>query len=183
MNNLRHLVIFILTALFISCTNKEDNHRSDFSHYSIVLPQHWKKINAQGIDSDVKIFLTKSGDSIYFDFGKFSEKFDETNKVFSIQQIKKYKSMGMDTSNLFFSNTPQIDQAQGTFLKEYYYYISVDKFKGKVKVPKMIGKGDVGIYFDSIDNKYNRLSIIGKNLNENDQKEILISFKTIKFKR
>ncbi|MFG4002092.1 hypothetical protein [Flavobacterium aquidurense] len=182
MNVLKKIRIYLLAAFFICCT-KENNNKADSSHYLIILPQDWKKINVPGIDSDVQIVITKNGDSIYFDFGKFSEKFDETNKVFSIAQIKKYKAMGMDTDNLFFSNTPEIDQAQGTFLKEYYYYVTIDKVRGKIKVPKIIGKGEVGIYFDSIDNKNNRLSIIGKNLNENDQKDILKSFNTIKFKR
>lgn len=169
-------------TFFICCTDKETNKKADFSNYSIILPKYWKQINVQGIDSDVQIILTKNGDSIFFDFGKFSEKFDETKKVFSIEQIKKYKTMGMDTDNLFFSNTPEIDQAQGTFLKEYYYYVTIDKIRGKIKVPKVTSHGEVGIYFDSIDNKNNKLSIIGKNLNENDQKEILKSFNTIKFK-
>lgn len=46
----------------------------------------------------------------------------------------------MDTKDLYSSNTPEIDQAQGTFLKEFYYYDTIENHIAKVKVPKKVEK-------------------------------------------
>ena len=80
----------IITITFLSCNN-DKNKKIDMVFYTIYVPYDWKKININGIDSDVNAILTPAGDTIISDFGKYSQKFDETNKVFSKEQIQKYK--------------------------------------------------------------------------------------------
>lgn len=172
-----NLVIFLF---LISCNQKTEFKENDFQKFSISLPSSWKKIQAQSTDSDVDIVITKNNDSIYFDFGQYSQDFSETNKVFNIEQIRKYDSLKMDTKWLHFSPTPEIDQAQGTFLKEYYYYDTISKYIAKVKIPKKIGQGETGIHFSNINQK--KLTIIGKNLNADEQNILVKSFNTITFK-
>lgn len=173
---------FILSVLnFIGCTGTYYNKKTDFNQYTMDIPQSWRKVELKGIDSHVFLIITKNGDSIFSDYGKYSEKFDETNKVFSYEQIKKIKSSGMDITGLYYSKKPEIDQAQGTFLKEYYYYDTINKITGKIKVPKITGKGEVGIYFSNLKDN-NSLTISGKNLNEADQNILLDSFKSIMIK-
>jgi hypothetical protein len=116
------------------------------------------------------------------DYGKHSQKFEETNKVFSKAQIQKYKAMKMDIENLFWSNTPEIDQAQGTFLNEYYMYENIDNYKVKFRISKNNNKGITGIFVDSLFNTSNRLTIYSKNLNKSDKDLLINSFYTIKFK-
>ena len=172
-----NLVIFLI---LISCNQRADFQKTDFQEFSISLPSSWKKIQSQNTDSYVNIVVTQNKDSIYFDFGQYSQDFNETNKVFSIQQIRKYDSLKMDTKWLHFSRTPEIDQAQGTFLKEYYYYDTINKYIGKVKVPKKNGQGETGIHFSDIN--HNKLTIIGKNLSSEEQNILVKSFSSITFK-
>jgi hypothetical protein len=169
-----------MATLFFSCTHKENFREMDFQKFSIDLPSNWEKININGIDSEVNVVVTQNKDSIYFDFGKYSEKFDETNKVFNREQIRKYDSLKMDTKQLHSSDTPEIDQAQGTFLKEYYYYDTISNQMAKIKVPKKIGAGEIGIHFQSIGN--NKLTISAKNLKPDEQAILLKAFESIKFK-
>lgn len=180
MKNLTFLICFIITVTFISCNNKK-NKKIDMSIYTIDLPKDWNKIDIQGIDSDVTAILTPSGDTIISDYGKYSQKFDETNKVFSKEQIQKYKEMKIDTNDLFWSTTPEIDQAQGTFLNEYYMYENIDNYNVKFRISK---KNDIGITGISVDNLFkteNRLTIYSKNLNKSEKDILLKSFYTIKF--
>lgn len=173
-------IYMIITALSVSCNQQNDFQKIDFEEFSITLPSQWRKIEVKGIDSNVNIVLTSNKDSIYFDLGIYAQKFNETNKVFSPSQIHKYDSLNMDVKWLYSSNTPEIDQAQGTFLKEFYFYDTIGKYIAKVKVPKKYGQGETGIHFN-LGNK-NALTIIGKNLNSEEQTILLESFKSIKFK-
>lgn len=173
-------MIIIIFLLLSSCSQNNDFQKIDFREFSISLPSTWKKINVQGLDSKVYIIITPSKDSIYFDLGKYTQKFDETNRVFSKEQIRKYDLLKMDTKELHSSDTPEIDQAQGVFLKEYYYYETINKKVGKVKIPKKPGIGETGIYFKDVNKS--QLTIIGKNLSKNEQDILVNSFNTIEFK-
>ena len=174
------LKCMIISLLFFSCNQKDNFQEFGFDSFSMSLPSSWKKIKVEGIDSNVNIIVTKNNDSIYFDLGQYSQEFNETNKVFSKEQIRKYDSLKMNTNGLHYSDTPEIDQAQGTFLKEYYYYDTINKKVAKIKIPKKYKRGETGIYFSKINN--NALSIVGKNLNKEEQEILVESFKTIKFK-
>jgi hypothetical protein len=170
----------IAILLLFSCNQKNETKEIDYGKFSIALPSTWKKVIVNGIDSEINVLVTPNGDSIYFDLGQYAQKFDETNKVFSEAQIRKYDSLNMDIKGLHSSDTPEIDQAQGTFLKEYYYYDTIDKKIGKIKVPKKDGFGDTGVYFKDVNKS--QLTIIGKNLVKNEQDILVNSFHTIKFK-
>lgn len=175
--NINYVVIFLL---FLSCNQKNDTKEIDFKNFSMVLPVTWERITVQGIDSKVDIIVTQNKDSVYFDFGQYSQEFNETNKVFSLEQIRKYDSLKMDTKDLFFSDTPEIDQFQGTFLKEYYYYDTIDDRIAKIKIPKRVKDGEIGILFKNV--KKEKLTIIGKNLDLDEQEILRKAFGSIKFK-
>lgn len=177
------LIIGLIIGITFSSCNNEKINKIDMGMYTIEVPHNWKKINIKGIDSYIAVILTPSGDTIISDYGKYSEKFDETNKVFSKEQILKYKTLGMDTENLFVSNYPEIDQAQGTFLNEYYMYEVIDKYNVKFRIPKKDNKGIIGISIDSLFKSNNRLTIYSKNLNKKEKDLFLNSLYTIKFEK
>lgn len=180
MKNKILIIGLIISMMFSSCNNEKSN-KIDMDIYTIEVPHNWKKINIQGIDSNTSAILTTSGDTIISDYGKYSEKFDETNKVFSKAEILKYKTLGMDTKNLFFSNCPEIDQAQGTFLHEYYMYEVIDNYRAKFRISKKDNKGITGISVDSLFKTNNRLTIYSKNLNKMEKDLFINSLHTIKF--
>ncbi|HFG0566792.1 hypothetical protein [Flavobacterium psychrophilum] len=180
MKNYKKLILILITIILFGC-NENEPKTINMGIYDIIVPRNWNEIKLKGIDSDVRIILTDKGDTITSDFGVNSEKFEETNKVFSEKQILKYKAMGMDTENLFWSNTPEIDQAQATFLNEYYMYENIDNHTVKFRVSKKSNKGITGISVDSLFKTNNRLTISAKNLNKSEQDLLVNSFYTIKF--
>lgn len=178
-NNIKIIAFFLFFGLIGCVENKIKT--VDMGNYKIEIPTVWKKISLKGIDSEVQIIITQKGDTIFSDFGGNSEMFNETNKVFSKNQIQKYKGMGMQTKDLFWSITPDIDQAQGTFLNEFYMYEFIDNCRAKLRVPKKEGKGITGVSIDSIFKSSNRLTITAKNLDKSEQDILVKSFYSIKF--
>lgn len=180
MKNITRITLLVFLHLFMSCKQESGIKTFEFTGYSIELPRSWEKIKSSGIDSNSEIIVTSNKDSILFDLGDNSERFNETVKVFSKAQIRKYDSLQMETNNLFSSDTPEIDQAQGTFLNEYYYYDSIDNHQAKIKLPKR-DIGIIGIEFPDVNGK--RLAIVARNLSRDERESLLRAFQTVKFVR
>jgi hypothetical protein len=173
--------IFLVACVLFSCSQHrfEEN---DFLNFSMSLPDSWSKIKFNGIDSEAYGVITMNKDTVFIDYGRYSNEFKETIKVFSYGQIKKYDSLKMDTKELKRSLTPHIDQNQGVFHKEFYFYENINNKKAKIREPKKIGDGVTGVSFRNVDNEGNHLTIFAKNLNDIEEKQLIISFKTIVFK-
>ncbi|MEK6511310.1 hypothetical protein [Myroides odoratimimus] len=82
---------------------------------------------------------------------------------------------------MFFSETPNIDENQGVFHKEYYYYEEIDYRKAKIQVPKKVGKGRTSISFNNVINQDYSILITGKNLDSITQFRLLKTFYSIRF--
>ena len=177
---MKKLLYIICVFLLTQCTTTDLEFNN--SKFKILLPNNWEKIELAGVDSEIYGVLTHTKDTVIFDYGLYSASFEETIKVFSKEQIKKYDSLKMDTKDLKWSKFPEIDQNQAIFHNSYYYYDTINGEIGKVKVPKIVGKGITGVSFRNVRNTKNHLTIYAKNLDLNMQNELLKSFKTIKFK-
>ena|SRR5690554_439905 len=184
MRNLIYLII--TTTILFSCSeSKTQGEQSlkniDFEVFSIKVPVDWMKLDIKGMDSYVGGIETVEKDTVLFDYGKNTYIMDNTIKVNDIKEYKELDSIGFEMSDLIFSRHPFIDQNQGTFHNEYYYYEKVGNYKPKISVPKISGKGLTAILFDSLPNG-NMLYLYAKNLNKKEQEILLESFKTIKIK-
>ena len=70
----------LLFFLIIGCTDdkpKADNQTLDFGSFSIVTPNGWTKIKAQGADSYVGRIAIDNTDTVGFDLGWYSNKLNE----------------------------------------------------------------------------------------------------------
>ncbi len=173
---------FLLSFIvLIGCDNDQQKKVIDFNNFEITVPSTWRKLDIKGVDSYVGGFSTKSGDSILFDYGKRTYKMDLVFKVNDSKEYKKLDSVGFEVDDLIFSKYPNIDQNQGTFHNEYYMYDSINNYQAKISAPKRIGNGITGIYFEGLP-KGNSLYLYGNNLSDDEHKELIKSFETIKIK-
>ena len=171
------LIVFVLC----SCNQEKSSSKTvEIHNYSIDVPANWTTFKYDGIDSSVQGLITNNGDTIYSSFNKSAMSFDETVQVFSKAQIAKYDSLGLDTKSLYYSENPSIDESQGTFLKEFYYYDTISGFKAKIIQPKKIGNGLTGISIKGFDSESNRLTLYSRGLDTINQFKLLKSIKTIK---
>ncbi|UTA66374.1 hypothetical protein [Emticicia sp. 21SJ11W-3] len=92
-----------------------------------------------------------------------------------------YDSLGFKYSkSIVFSETPEIDQEQGLYLKEYFYYETIDGKKAKLGFPKIIGDGRCLLHIHNINYKGYGLSMFAEDVDEDTQKAILEMFKSIR---
>lgn len=181
----QNIYILIISVIFISC--KKDIERDtkkivDLNTFSIEIPSNWNEIKIKGIDSYVGGFVTDKGDTIKFDYGEHTSKIDQVINVSHISEKKKLDSLGFPVNEMFFSKTPNIDKNQGVFHNEYYYYEEFDNKLFKIQLPKQIGKGITKIYGDSVDERGNKLAIVGRDLDTITQFKLLRAFSTVKIK-
>ncbi|WP_146052870.1 hypothetical protein [Aquimarina sp. I32.4] len=181
--------IVIITSLFlltISCKQREqkkiNNKVLNFTSFEITVPNTWKKINIDGIDSQAGGIVTTKNDTILFDLGKYVSKIDMAIPVNNIKEKDTLRKSGFSVDEMYFSKTPSLDKNQGTFHNEFYYYDTINSLPAKVQVPKFIGKGTLKIYFDSIDTYNNRFSMFTRNIDTTNHYEVLKAFQTILFK-
>ncbi|QKX05020.1 hypothetical protein HN014_08860 [Aquimarina sp. TRL1] len=176
------IITTITVSLFFSCKSDKSNLKTiEFDNiFSIDIPKSWIKKEYDAIDFKANFLITEKNDTIHIEYGNYKDLFDDTVQVFSMDQIKKYDSLGLDTKNLVFSKKPHIDQSQGTFLNEFYYYDTISNLRAKLRFPKNEKSGITGISFDSINSLGKDLKIYAKNLDEKEEKLLKDAFKTIK---
>lgn len=177
------IIVYTLFFFILSCgTNKSEfKKKIDFDVFEIEVPKTWEKLNIQGMDSYVGGIKTKNGDSVYFDYGKDTYKMDNVLKVNNIKEFKELDSIGFDVEELIFSKHPNIDQNQGTFHDEYYFYDTVDNYNVKFSIPKKPGMGITAVLFDNLPNN-NTLYIYARNINKVEQDKLIEAYNTIKIK-
>jgi hypothetical protein len=62
-------------------------------------------------------------------------------------------------------------------------YETIDGKKAKIVIPKEIGSGTTGVYFEDVGDGMNRLQISGDNLTSSQQDVVLKIFRTIQFRK
>ncbi len=181
--------LYGLCILLASCSvNKEDKYpkwkKVEYKDFAIRIPAAWITFNANGIDSRIEGIVSDMNDTIYVQTGSDIIKFNEVIPVNPIEQRAKLDSMGWSDKSLSemkFSETPQLDGFQGVFLREYYFYDSLDGRRAKFILPKRMGEGFIGLQIDSIRPNFG-LSIYAQDMDTLQHYALYKAFQTIKFK-
>ncbi|MGO3707037.1 MAG: hypothetical protein ACTJGD_06130 [Mesonia hippocampi] len=73
------LLSISIYVLYISNSQKSDNNNFNFGAFSIYIPENWKKIEYNGMDSYVG-GITNGKDSLTFDYGWYSYNFSDEDR-------------------------------------------------------------------------------------------------------
>ncbi len=175
-------MLFVSLYSLIACT-KTTISNIDFGSFSALSPSNWRKIDLKGVDSDVYGLVTDKNDTLFIDYGKNSDSFNEVVEVRSLERKAEYDSVKFRyPPSMVFSENAEIDQAQGIYLKEYFFYEEIDGKKAKLGFPKITHNGRCLLHISKADNNGNKLSIYVNNVDEETQKEIYAFFKSITIK-
>lgn len=153
---------------------------------SFEVPKNWQHIEGyKGIDSNVIAFLIKnSKDTIFVELGKYNNPFDEENDVINDTVMYEMIKRANPETNSILAIDTIYDYKQGLFLKNYYYYDTIDGKLAKLMLPKKEKEGRIGIYFKQIDSNKNSFSIEStNNLSQKDKEYLIKVFYTIEFKK
>ncbi len=159
----------------------------NFGSFSIDLPVDWKVNEIKGVDSYVKEIVTSDSDTIYFDYGYYSDSLEEESiRIYPSSMIPWFMERKIDTSGIVFLNKEKIENSdREKYRKQKFTYEIVDGYQAKIVEPRIIGYGLTGVYFDSLgvgDIGNIRLQISGQDLDSDNNELFLQSIRTIKIK-
>ncbi|HCM33818.1 hypothetical protein [Chryseobacterium sp.] len=157
---MRKFLIIILSSFLLSCNTKKDEFRKEtVGKVSFEVPTNWKKKDIKGIDSKITTLITSASDTIYIEYGAYNNPFNESKIIVDDSLIYKTLKENSVGENVEFSTNKELDNSQGVFLDNYYYYDTINNHLAKVMIPKKTGKGQMGIYIANVDEKKNNFSI------------------------
>lgn len=159
----------------------------DFGDFTIQVPEGWKELKPETTDSNAGIMITKNKDSVFYDYGPYSNSLEENPVIISRKNLKKMLSEHpeTDTTEFFIINDDETASPQD-FIRNTITYKKIDRYNAKILEPKQTGKGMTGIYIDSIRSGSLgkiRFNFYGKNLSQESQTELLNAINTIKASR
>jgi hypothetical protein len=181
------LIQILLLLITLSCGSSKKK-TFDFGAFEITGPKNWNVVKVQGIDSYVRMVITKSNDTLHFDYGYYSNPLEEKGIfVHSSNSIPWFIENDIDTTGFHFIEKDTItSEDRLVFLKQETTFELIDGFKAKIVSPKNTGEGLTGVYFDSLGSGpigNFKLNFVGYNLDIETEEELLIAIRTMQFEK
>ncbi|WP_281638252.1 hypothetical protein [Flavobacterium marginilacus] len=184
------LNLLFLTLLLLNFSSEKE---MDLGSFSMKTPKDWTYIKQRGIDSFVGKIAIGKNDTLYFDYGLYSNNLEESfnNGYYYIINNDSIFTPDWELSKLDTINEPIYKFfARGgktklnEFIENTSYEETINGLKAKIVVPINAEKGTTGVYFEntSTNRKGMKFQISGYNLKEENQKAFLRAIKTLKFK-
>lgn len=178
-------IAFLFLMLAMSCSQSETK-KLDFKIFEIQVPAQWRKIKISGTDSEVGAIVTKENDTIYFDYGAYSNSLEENPIFLDRETLKVILEEHPDTDTTDFII---VDNMSKINIEDYKLntesFVKISGFNAKIISPKKEEKGITGVYIDSLGSSNLgkiKFNLHGKDLNLKNQNGLLKAIKTIKFK-
>jgi hypothetical protein len=140
----------------------------------------------QGVDSYVGGIVTDARDTLSFDLGWYSNKlYEGFPYILDSSSINSIDTNVVDINSIIFvKDGHKIDPDK--YIKNNISWDTVDGYKAKIVFPRKSGTGTTGIYIDSLwksGSGIDKFNLYGEDLGSNNEKQLLKSVKTIKFKK
>ncbi|TJZ62991.1 hypothetical protein FAZ15_01455 [Sphingobacterium olei] len=189
---MKYIAIILPLFLIVSC---KERTRDFGGVFSLKIPSSWQYIPHKGIDSYVGLIAIDSTDTLFFDYGAYSNNLIHTqlNEIIerdSIIRIEDFDSL-LNKNFSFTEGNLKDSIYLKSFLTEYYRDTVVQFFPGHIVTPRNMSKGRTGIFVDSIWHKEphggihyltQRFCLVGHNLSEKKHKAVLKAIKTLEFR-
>lgn len=180
----RFLFIFV-SCILLNCTESSQTTKSmDFHSFTFQAPKDWHQLRLDAYDSNAGIIVTKNNDSIYYDYGPYSNSLEQLSApIITRKDMNELLKVNpdIDTTEFIIINT---NETQEDFIQSKVTYKKIDGYKAKILEPKQAGKGITGIYIDSLKTGSLgkiRFNLYGTNLKKESQTELLKAIQTLRF--
>ena len=187
------LIKFLFFSLIIASCNKNKSSKEKGSKeieigiLKIGIPTSDKFVKGGGIDSYVAYIVNVKRDTFHIEYGGDNiiyDLFDVPPKGFPLEDKEKFqKQFGKLPSpdEAVFTSSPEVDNLQNIFQKNFYLYDTINNLTVKIVQPKRIGEGMTGLYIPRLRDG-NSFSIYAKNLDSTSHRNALTMFETISYK-
>lgn len=136
--------------------NKSGHHLKKLSlnGISMAVPSEWTLKQEQGIELTDQYFLSQDSDTIRLNINGSGNEFNKMINVHSMEEKQQFDKINWEyIDEMIFSEKADLEEAQGLYLNEYFFYDTIGGKAAKIMMPKKIGKGAMGIYFEDLNGK------------------------------
>ena len=166
---MKYSFLFIFASyLLLSCSDHSQKTKSmDFRSFNLQTPKDWNKLKLDAYDSNAGIIVTKNNDSIFYDYGPYSNSLEQLSApIINRKDLNELLKVNpkIDTTLFMILNE---NENQEDFIKSKITYKKIDGYKAKILEPKQVEKGMTGVYIDSLKTGSLgkiRFNLYGKNL-------------------
>lgn len=183
-------LLLVLFVVSLSC-ERSDTKVIDFDTFDMTVPDTWKKLNLQGLDSYVGGIMTETNDTLIFDLGFYSGDVSENDlpmvyDSIRLSELTKFERVLLPTTNHLIVDSLTLDIDYKRYRKYKVSFDTIDCFRAKIITPVNKRFGASGIYIDELkksefDNV--RFSFYGFNLRDSVQQKFLEALKSLNFKK
>lgn len=185
MNNQLKYLSFIILFELISC-NKRNYKTIQFRSFSIEVPNNWRKVKLNGIDTEVGGIITSNNDTLIYDYGilagrDYDLKVEISDSIFTTI-LKNNPDLELEKISESYINKLHKTNIDSIVHSKYNIsYIVVDHQRAKVIQSNQ--HKSIAIYIDTIKNSTSKFNFVGYDLDSITQEEFINSVRTIKFKK
>jgi hypothetical protein len=182
----RQLIQFIILSAILSCEVGEQPKTYTFENLiTFDIPAKTEVKDGKGIDSRVAKIEADGKVLATIEYGEFAFRLkDKPAVVFpdSIKEgmLKRLNYPAAEDAPLF-SSTPEEDQEEGVFLKNYYWYDTINGIVIKRVRPKITSRGITGALINQVKGK-NTFIIYGSDLDSSEQAKLETIITSMRFK-
>ncbi len=183
------IINFILASSQLLMLYAGKQKEMDFGSFSMKMPDNWNYIEARGIDSFVGKISLDAKDTIYFDYGMYSNSLKE-ELGFIITKDSVFEEIRNENINdtlnryvlKFYAKRDTLNFEK--LYKTEESFEMINNLEAKIITPKKNRIGTTGVFFENTSTKSKgmRFQISGYNLSQKNQKAFLKVIRTIKFK-
>ena len=149
-------------------------------NFSMTVPTTWRYCPRKGVDSEVGMFVTEKQDTIFYDYGLYSDPLNEDYIILNYERIKDIQGLEFDAP-VYFSANPEVDRRNGKYSQQVILKDTIDNLPVKIVRQKKGKHGITGVHFERTKG-VNKLTIQAENLDSIAEMRLLESFNTINFK-
>ncbi|SKB41137.1 hypothetical protein SAMN05660841_00384 [Sphingobacterium nematocida] len=187
------IIFFVLSLVCIlSCKQVT----KDFGPFTLNIPSSWTYVPQQGIDSYVGLIAIDQKDTLFFDYGPYSNTliYTQLDSLFNLDTIpfsfEDFQKLSDFNFNFQYGNLSDSVYLK-PYLTQYYTDTTIQSFPAHIVIPRNIGHGCTGIFVDSIwyrntdsnsGKLVKKLALSGWNLSEKNHKTVMEVIKSLKFK-
>jgi hypothetical protein len=185
MRALRFFLFAGILVLNFCRTNPKVNKSAQIENVlALDVPDNFKITTQKGLDSYVFEISNDIDLTFFGNLGYFPDKLEETAfPVFPLALKDSIIARGkgqLNSSNVFFSDNPDVDYKLRVFSRQFYFYDTLNGILVRIVHPKKIGNGITGIYVPKLRDGRS-LSLYGENLDSTKHKLALEIFRTLHY--
>lgn len=176
-------LLFVSVSILFSCSKEVEKEKVlELDGFTMTGPGEWEIEKEEGSQ-----LILLGHDTAIVQVGVSTDTLLEAlPNVAPKAMIPIFLANGVDTSGWRFLKKDHVTLADmKPYMKHTYDTVTIDGVKAKLVKPKKVAYGMTGVYFDKVkasDGTSQRLTIVGHDMSEEDQNNLLAAIHSLRFK-